>query len=220
MADTQRVITITGATGGLGPAVVEAFRASGDIVVTVARKQADFPADLTSEDDAAEAIRGILEKHGRIDVLVHVLGGFATGGNLEDTSETVWRRMLDLNLFAAIHVLKSVTPPMRLAGRGRIIAVGSRAGAQLTPGLGAYSVSNAALHALIQTAALELKGTGVTANVVMPGTIRTEATQSWGTAEQAAKWVEPASIAGLIHWLASDASADVNGALIPVYGES
>ncbi len=215
-----RVVVITGATGGLGTAVVDVFRAAGDTVLTVARKQADYTADLTDEAQAANTIGQILSAHGRIDVLVHVLGGFAAGGNLEQTDFTVWRRMLDLNLAAAVHVLKSVIPPMRNAGRGRIIATGSRAGVQAAPGLGAYSASKAALHSLIQTAALELKGSGVTANAVMPGTIRTEANLSWGSAEQAAKWVEPSSIASLIFALASDATADVSGALIPVYGES
>lgn len=212
MADKNRVVVVTGATGGLGPAVVEAFRRSGDTVITVSRKGAEYAADLTDEGQAAATIAEIVQKHGRIDVLAHVLGGFAMSGNLDQTDYTVWQQMLNLNFVAAVHVLRYVTPPMRKAGRGRIIAVGSRSGAQLTPGLGAYSVTKAALNALVQTAALELKGSGVTANVVLPGSIRTEGNPGGVT--------EPASIAGLIHWLASDAAADVSGALIPVYGES
>jgi NAD(P)-dependent dehydrogenase (short-subunit alcohol dehydrogenase family) len=60
----------------------------------------------------------------------------------------------------------------------------------------------------------------VTVNAVLPGTIDTPANRSWGTAEQAGRWVKPESIADAILWLASDDAADVNGALVPVYGRS
>ena len=213
-----RVVVITGATGGLGSAVTEAFRSAGDEVVGVSRSAGDFKADLTRPDEAGSLVKRVLERHGRIDVLVHTTGGFASGGTVAETGLDIWQRMMDMNFHAALNTIRAAVPAMRAGGR--IIAVGSRAGVQLSAGLGAYSVSKAALNALVQTVALELKDQQITANVVLPSTIDTPANRSWGSAEQAARWVTPQSIAQVILWLASDAAADVNGALIPVYGQA
>lgn len=203
-----RIVVVTGATGGLGPAVVKAFERAGDQVIPVSSKV----ADLTN----AAQTRDFFSRTGHVDILVHVTGGFAEGTDDVD----VWRRMFDLNFHAALHAILAVLPGMKAAGAGRIVAVGSRAGEQLAAGVGAYGVSKAALHALVKQLALEAKDSGVTVNAVLPGTIDTPATRSWGTAEQAAKWVKPEAIAEVILWLASDAAADVNGALVPVYGRS
>ncbi len=213
--NTPRIIVITGATGGLGVAIAAAFRATGDTVAGLAREGADFSADLTDPAAARGAVAQIVEMHGGIDVLVHAMGAFAAGQSVD-----TWSRMLSLNLMSAVHVLDAVVPVMNRAGHGRIVAVGSRAAVQPSPGLAAYAASKAALNTYIQTLAVDLKDTGITANVVLPGVIRTPANLSWGTPEQVASWTDPASIAGLIHWLASDAAADVSGALVPVYGRS
>lgn len=205
---SERIVVVTGATGGLGPAVVKAFESAGDRVIPVSSKV----ADLTD----AEQTRDFFAKTGRVDVLVHVTGGFASGSEELD----VWQRMLDLNLHAALHCFLAVLPGMKSAGSGRIIAVGSRTGEQLAAGTGAYGVSKAALHALVRQFALELKDSRITVNAVLPGTIDTEANRSWGTPEQASKWVKPEAIAAVILWLASEQAADVNGALVPVYGQS
>ena len=216
----QRIVVITGATGGLGTSVVEAFRKEGDEVVPVSRSGGEFRADLSRAEDAAALVRAVMGRFGRIDVLVHTTGGFAAGGTVAETGIDVWQRMMDINFHAALNTIRAVLPPMIEANKGRIVAVGSRAGVQLSAGLGAYSVSKAALNALVQTVALEVKDQGITANVVLPSTIDTPANRSWGSSEQAAQWVTPASIAGAIVWLASHAAADVNGALIPVFGRA
>lgn len=212
----ERVVVITGATGSLGTAVVEAFRSQGDQVVGVSRSSGDFKADLSRPDEAEDLVRRVVERHGRIDVLVHTTGGYEAGGTVAETGLDVWHRMMDLNFHAAVHTMRAVLPVLREGGR--IVAVGSRAGVQFSSGLAAYSASKAALNALIQTIALEVKDRGITANAVLPSTIDTSANRSWGTAEQAARWVTPQSLADVILWLASETAADVNGALIPVYG--
>ena len=213
-----RVVVITGATGGLGSAVAEAFKAVGDQVIGVSRSSGDFQADLTRPEQADALVKHVVELHGRLDVLVHTTGGFDSGGSVAETGLDVWQRMMDMNFQAALHTIRAVLPVLRSGGR--IIAVGSRAGVQLAAGLGAYSVSKAALNALVQTVALEVTDLGITANVVLPSTIDTSANRSSRPAEQGARWVTPQSIAGVILWLASDAAADVNGALVPVYGRA
>jgi NAD(P)-dependent dehydrogenase (short-subunit alcohol dehydrogenase family) len=84
----------------------------------------------------------------------------------------------------------------------------------------AYSVSKAALVALVKTVALEVKDSGITANVVLPSVIDTPANRAAMASANPSKWVTGESIAGLLVWLASDAARDVNGAAIPIYGRA
>ncbi len=222
-----KTILITGATGGLGEAVTAAFVEAGAFVAASARKvdssnpaQMAVPADLTTVDGAEAAVRTVLEARGQLDGVVHVLGGFATDGETQDTSEQTWDKMFALNTRSPFLVFRAALKPMRAAGRGRIIAIGSRAGETAPAGLSAYAASKAALDCLVRVIAAENKFTGITANVVLPSTINTAANRAAMPGADFAKWVKPDSIAGLLVWLASDASADVSGALIPVYGKA
>jgi NAD(P)-dependent dehydrogenase (short-subunit alcohol dehydrogenase family) len=225
---SERIVMISGATGGLGTAVVDVFLAAGDIVVSVARSSPSrsgprfhgVQADLTSSRGARDAVGKVLRQFGRIDVLVHVLGGFAGGKPVQDTDDEMWHKMLEMNLNAAFYMFREVLRPMVAARHGRIVAVGSRAGVLPSAGLSAYSVSKAALNMLVQTVAAEVKDAGITANAVLPSTIDTPANREWGEPEDVAKWVKPESIAQLISYLASDAASDVNGALVPIYGRA
>jgi NAD(P)-dependent dehydrogenase (short-subunit alcohol dehydrogenase family) len=107
---------------------------------------------------------------------------------------------------------------MRAAARGRIVMIGSKAGVDPAAKLSAYCASKAALHALVQSAAAELKPSGITINALLPSTIDTPANRvAMGDAD-AHKWVHPESLGSLALWLCSDAGRDVTGALIPVYG--
>jgi len=107
---------------------------------------------------------------------------------------------------------------MRNAKGGRIIAIGSRASEEPGPGVGAYSASKAALVSLMKTVALENKDSGITANVILPGTMDTPANRKAMPGADVLQWVPPASVASLIVWLAGDSGKDVTGAAIPVYG--
>jgi NAD(P)-dependent dehydrogenase (short-subunit alcohol dehydrogenase family) len=216
-------ILITGASGGLGPAVVEQFLAGGHTVAGVARqwrspdsRYQQIAADLSSGD----GYRQMAAEAGDVDVLIHVMGGFAGGKPVADTSEETWDQMMNLNLRSAFLVFRSVLPRMLERRRGRIIAVGSKVGAEPVGGLSAYGVSKAGLAYLVRTLALELKGTGVTANLVLPATIDTAANRAAMPGADPSRWVKPESIASVISWLASDAARDVSGAAIPVYGEA
>jgi NAD(P)-dependent dehydrogenase (short-subunit alcohol dehydrogenase family) len=107
---------------------------------------------------------------------------------------------------------------MRKTGNGRIVAIGSRAALEPGAGVGAYSASKAAMVSLIRTVALENKDVGITANVILPGTMNTPANRQSMPKADFSKWVQPSTIASLITWLVRDAGKDVNGAVIPVYG--
>src|SRR5262249_21695477 len=111
-----------------------------------------------------------------------------------------------------------VIPVMRKAQRGRIIAIGSRAAVEPGSNVGAYSASKAAMVSLIRTVALENQDSGITANVILPGTMDTPGNRAAMPNADFSKWVRPATVASLMVWLARDAGRDVNGAVIPVYG--
>jgi NAD(P)-dependent dehydrogenase (short-subunit alcohol dehydrogenase family) len=223
-----RIALVTGATGGLGTHVTQALLDAGFTVVGLAPKvhPHDFdhphftalPATLDSLNAAKQAIETILAHFGKIDVLAHLVGGFAGGQTVADTDDATCQRMLDMNLMSAFHILRAVLPPMRQAGSGRIIAIGSRAAENPGAMVGAYSASKAALVSLIRTVAIENKDLGITANVILPGTIDTPANRKDMPAADTSQWVQPASIASLIVWLAGDGGKDVTGAAIPVYG--
>jgi NAD(P)-dependent dehydrogenase (short-subunit alcohol dehydrogenase family) len=224
----ERTVLVTGAKGGLGTYVTRAFLEAGAFVVGSSRciAYADFahpqfaaiPADLTDPAQARQLADAVVSRWGRIDALVHVTGGFAGGSPIHETGDDVWEQMLNLNLRAAVNVFRAAIPHMRSAGRGRIVAIGSRAAVEPQANVAAYGASKAALLSLVRTAALENRDAGITVNAILPGTIDTEANRQRGTAEQRATWVSPARLAALAVFLVSDAAADITGAALPVYG--
>ena len=224
----QKIALVTGANGGLGIHVTKALLDAGFVVVGVAPKiqQSDFdspsftalPGSLNSLADAKKAVDTVIGRFGTIDVLAHLAGGFAGGQTVAETDDAIFQRMFEMNVTSAFHILRAVLPQMRKAGGGRIVAIGSRAVEDPGPRVGAYSASKAALVSLIQTVARENKDAGVTANVILPGTIDTDANRRDMPGADTSQWVSPASIASMIVWLAGDAGKDVTGAVIRVYG--
>src|SRR5262245_40615241 len=136
---TDKLALVTGAKGGLGTAVTQAFLEAGARVTGVSRSisAADFPhpkftaiaADLTSPAVARNAIAAA----GAIDILVHVMGGFAGGQPVEETPDETLEQMLTLNFRAAFYVARAVIPVMRARKWGRILTVASRQGLEPAP---------------------------------------------------------------------------------------
>jgi NAD(P)-dependent dehydrogenase (short-subunit alcohol dehydrogenase family) len=223
----EKVVIVTGANGGLGNSVTRAFLGSGARVAGVSRAIADseFPspnfhaisADLNAET-AIQISSEVENKWGRIDVLIHLVGAFAGGQSVAETTDETMDRMFDTNFRSAFYMVRAVLPRMRAQGGGRIVAIGSRPAIDPVATLGAYAASKAALVSLIRTVALENKDIGITANVVLPGTMDTPANRAAMPAADPAKWVQPANVATLLLYLASDQAAQVNGAAIPMYG--
>jgi NAD(P)-dependent dehydrogenase (short-subunit alcohol dehydrogenase family) len=226
---SEQIVLVTGAKGGLGTFITKALLASGAFVAGSSRHitAADFshqrflavPADLTNSVQATGVVDTVVAQCGRIDALVHVTGGF-TGGALHETDDGVWDQMMDLNVRAAFHTFRAVIPQMRKSGRGRIVAIGSRAAVEPAAGIAAYAASKAALLSLVQNAALENRDAGITVNAILPGTIDTEANRKWGTPEDRAKWASPERVAAMAVFLLSDAASDMTGAALPVYGKA
>jgi NAD(P)-dependent dehydrogenase (short-subunit alcohol dehydrogenase family) len=225
----EKIALVTGANGGLGTHVTKTLPDAGFLVTGIAPKiQAhDFdhphftalPTTLNNLDEARKAAETVIAHFGKIDLLVHTVGGFSGGQTVADTDDATWQRMFDMNINSTFHILRAVIPYMRAAKRGRIVAIGSRAAESPGAKVGAYSASKAAVVSLVRTVAIENKDLGITANVILPGTIDTPANRAAMPGADVSTWVEPESMASLILWLASDGGKDVTGAAIPVYGQ-
>lgn len=234
---TDKVVVITGASGNLGGALVHAFGQAGARLALLDRHAEalaqQFPelagkpdrlliraADLTQVDDVETAVTEIADHFGRIDVLAHTVGGFRAGTPLHETPLATLDFMLNLNARTVFITNQAVIPHMLRQGSGKIINLAARAGLQGQPNLAAYSASKAAVIRLTESAAAELKQSGINVNCVLPGTIDTPQNREAVPDADFSRWVKPESLADVILFLASDAARDIHGAAVPVYGRS
>jgi NAD(P)-dependent dehydrogenase (short-subunit alcohol dehydrogenase family) len=223
-----KIVLITGAKGGLGSFVTEAFLAAGATVAGVSRsiRDGDFsnprfaamPAELSDGESVRKLVDEVVTRFQRIDALIHVMGGFAGGSRVDETDDATLDRMLDMNYRSAFFVARAVLPHMRKQKCGRILAVASRQAVEPQAMVGAYSASKAALVSLIHTIALENRDGGISANTVLPGTMDTPANRAAMPGADFSRWVRPADVAALLVHLATDPGAGVTGTAIGVYG--
>jgi len=233
----DRVVLITGGAGNLGRSVTAAFLESGAQVAVPVYKTdqqgaldelqsrygdqlMSFALDLTTERGAEAVVRQVLEWRGRLDSVIHLVGGYSGGVRIAETPIELWERMIDLNLRSSWLVARSAIPALREAGGGSLVFVSARAALQQRAGHAAYAVSKSALLTLVQAIAEEYGAEGIRANAVLPGTVDTEANRLASPEAEHALWTAPAEIARVILFLASGAASPVNGAAIPVYGRS
>jgi NAD(P)-dependent dehydrogenase (short-subunit alcohol dehydrogenase family) len=218
-----KVVLMTGGAGALGQKVAPAFAEAGAKVIIVGQrppsKQSDgsvaIQADVTEEGEVRRVVGDVLQRAGRIDCLVNLVGAFAMG-RVADTDASLWQRMLTLNVTSAFLLSKAVIPHMLRRREGRVVHIAARAAVEPFPGAAAYIVAKAGLVALIRTLSLELAGSGVTVNGVLPGTIDTPANRKSMPEADPSKWVRPESIAQVLVFLASHEANGLNGALIPI----
>jgi NAD(P)-dependent dehydrogenase (short-subunit alcohol dehydrogenase family) len=225
----DRVVFITGAKGGLGSVITETFLKQGARVIGSSRSisandfpQANFEAmaiDFINPDPVRDAVANIVARHGRIDVVVHVVGGFAGGQSVATTTDSTWNQMRDMNLTSAFHVLRETVPHLRKSKNARIIAIGSLTAKEPHANLGAYVVFKSALTTLVQAVAVENVDAGLTANVVLPGTMDTAVNRQAMPKEDFSKWVQLKDVADLVLWLADERSSHVSGMAIPIEGK-
>jgi NAD(P)-dependent dehydrogenase (short-subunit alcohol dehydrogenase family) len=231
----KEVAVVAGGTGGLGRAVSEAFLNEGATVIVTYRTPAEFDAlvhaagangarlegqrvDVTDEIESRQFIEGTLAQHKRLDALVNTVGGYAGGVKLWDLDTKVLDNMLTLNLRSGYALSRAVVPAMLKQGHGSIVNVAAKAALDHPAGAAAYAASKAAALAMMDSLAMEVAGTGVRVNSVLPSIIDTAANRKAMPTADFAKWPKPEDIARVIVFLCSDAAKVIHGASIPVYG--
>jgi NAD(P)-dependent dehydrogenase (short-subunit alcohol dehydrogenase family) len=235
-----RVALVTGATGGLGPAVVRAFVEAGAVVVgigshvdeereKVIRSRLDgngnsrlrlMAVDATDETKVAQAVAGTRKAHGRLDILVNGIGGFHAGEPVTQTPLEVWEHMFALNLRPAFLFSKYAARAMADQNWGRIINVSSRAARSGRKNAAAYATAKNAVITLTEAQAEELRDVGVTVNAILPSIIDTPANRTAMPTADTSRWPTAEQIARVVVFLASDDAGLISGASIPVYGRA
>ncbi len=232
---SKKVALVTGPAGNLGSAVVKAFLNAGASLILIDRKEdrlaemfpelVDQPEhllissiDLLDFSALQAGVKQAADQLGRIDILVHTVGGFRMGEPVHETDVKTWELMLDLNARTLLYTAKAVVPVMIQQQSGKIITVGAGPSLEGKAKMGSYSAAKAAVLRLTESISAELKPQGINANCLLPGTINTpENKQAMPNADHS-KWVDPESIAEVILFLSSQQADDIHGAAVPVYG--
>ena len=226
-------VVVAGGTGALGRAVSLAFLDEGASVAVTFRRESELEAlravagargsrlsgeavDVTDDAAVSRSLESIRRRHGRLDVLVNCVGGYAGGAKLWEADAKTLDDMLSLNLRSGWTLARAAVPLMLGAGRGAIVNVASRAAVVHGAGEAAYAASKAAALALFESLAADLKGTGVRVNTILPSIIDTEANRKAMPKSDYSKWPKPEEIARVILWLCRDEAKLVHGAAIPV----
>lgn len=171
----NKVVLVTGGTSGIGLAAVNALRNRGCTVYALSRHgdgAGHIPCDVSDEESARAAVQAVLEKEGRIDVLISC-AGFGISGAAELTPLDMAKKQLDVNLFGTANMVNAVIPAMRKQGGGRIVNTGSVAGFVPIPFQTWYSASKAAIQSYTMAMANELKPFHITLTAVLPGDTKT-----------------------------------------------
>jgi NAD(P)-dependent dehydrogenase (short-subunit alcohol dehydrogenase family) len=232
-----KVALITGGTGGLGRSVSVAFLNEGAKVIVTYREQKEFDdlkrlsaanapllqghrVDVTDIPAVDQFVQAIVAEHGRLDILVNTVGAYAGGVKLWELDPQVFDRMFALNLRSGYVLSRAVVPAMLKQGGGAIVNIASKAAVDHAAGASAYAASKAAAVAMMDSLAADLKGTDVRVNSVLPSIIDTEANRKAIPGADFAKWPKPEDIGRVILFLCGDDARLVQGAAIPVYGDT
>lgn len=177
----ESVVLITGCSTGLGRGLAEALSERGYRVAATARNVSSIcdlptdlklPLDVTDDVSVKSAVKSVMDRYGRIDVLVNN-AGYATRGVVEELPIDIMRREFDVNVFGIVRMVQAVTPVMRERKNGKIINIGSISGKFSQPVNGAYCASKFAVEALTESLRYELGGWNIQVTVIEPGPIDT-----------------------------------------------
>jgi NAD(P)-dependent dehydrogenase (short-subunit alcohol dehydrogenase family) len=231
----DRVVLIGGATSPLGSAVAREFARGESLLALTSTSQErvealvdelDLPPervlgstfDATDPASVHELVSDVVQRFGRLHVLLNTVGGWGGGKTVDETPVDEWERILARNLRSAFLLSRAVLPHMLEAGWGRVIHTSSKTAVNPRRKNAAYAVAKMGVITLTEVIAAEVKGTGVTANVILPSIIDTPANRRTMSSADAGKWVPPQHIAAAMRFLCGDAAASVSGVRIPIYG--
>jgi 3-oxoacyl-[acyl-carrier protein] reductase len=244
MAETDRVVVITGGSKGIGREIALKFAedkaqiilvhydldesAAGDTLNILAAKGVEADShrvDISSYGDADALFKGILSKYGRVDILVNN-AGITRDGLLMRMSEEDWDLVIQVNLKSVFNCTRAVLRSMVKQRRGHIVNISSVAGQMGNAGQANYATSKAGVIGFTKTVAREVASRGIMVNAVAPGFIDTEMTATL-SAEVRESLLEqiplgkiglPQDVAEAVYWLCSRGAAYITGQVIHVNG--
>lgn len=236
-----KVVIVTGGGRGIGAAICQAFSDEGahvvvadinednahEVATKIGPKAMATALDVRCQESAANMARAVIEKFGRIDVLMNNAGARVIKGLTQHTLED-WHQMLDINLGGPFVCSQAVLPQMLKQGSGNIINVASIASFMGRPNRVAYVAAKSGVIGLTRAMAADLSGKNIRVNSVAPGMIASPFNQSfaeaddtgpaWASENLIGRWGQPEDIAGAAIFLASDDSSFINGTEIKVEG--
>lgn len=235
MSKQDRVIVITGATGGLGRVAAKQFALQGAQLVLVGtnlEKLQQLASELKLPDErillhaadisqpaAANAIsERCLEKFGGMDVLLHLVGGWSGGKTILETVDKQVEIMFKQHLWTTFYLAKAFIPVMKIHQWGRILVISSPMASRPVAGMLPYAIGKAAQETLMLTISQEVKESGITANMLLVKTIDIEHERDNQPDAKNANWTTPEEITATLLHLCSDEAQMINGARIPLYG--
>lgn len=212
----------------LGIRVVSTFKKEGpqkellSLLGPLNSRLTSIDADVTVEKDVESVVERTIQKHGRVDILLNIVGAYRGGNEVQSTSLEEWDMMMNVNLKSAFLCSKAVLPHMIRQNYGRIVNVAARPAVEKRYRVksGAYSVSKAGVAVLTETIAEEMRKYDINVNAIMPSTIDTPDNRKTMPQADFSKWVRPDDIAKVILYLISDDSKVTSGSLVPVYGKA
>ena len=234
----EKIVLVTGGTGGLGREVTMAFLEAGATVIVTYRTAEEFAAvvsaaqkigaappmgvsvDVTDAPAVEKFMAEIVARHKRLDILVNTVGGYAGGTNLWETDSRTYDKMMQLNLAAGFVLARAVVPQMIQQNRGWIVNIASKAAWDHAAGGALYAASKAAALAMMDSLAADVKPYNINVNSVLPSIIDTAANRAAMPQADFSKWPKPEEIARVILFLCSEDARVIHGAAIPVFGRS
>ena len=235
MIEKDRVAVITGATGSLGTVVAQSLAEQGlrlALLSTNIEKLEGLASelglpkdrvltgafDLTSREAMQDATAAVLEKFERVDILVHLVGGWKGGQAVTEVTAGDLTAMLDQHLWTSFHLAQAFVPHLVANRWGRMIVVSSPLASNPPAKMLPYVMGKAAQEALMLTVAKEVAGSGVTANILHVRAIDAKHERDQQPSSKTANWTTPEEITAAILYLCSNEAHVVNGAKIPLYG--
>ncbi len=235
MTLTNRTAVITGASGGLGSTLARDLAAAGAHLALLERNPAKLASlvedldtspervlthavDLLDAGTARTAADAVLERFGRVDILLHVVGGWTGGKTLVDTTAADLESMLNQHVWTSFNVLQAFVPYLIKNGWGRIVMIATPAASRPSAKGSAYAAGKAGQEALMLALSQELKGTGVTANLLQVRQIDAAREKVTAPTPANSSWSTPEELSAAVQYLLSDAAGAVNGAKLPMFG--